>query len=273
MAKAGYTAVTVFDKQPYNENGYSTSDGADAASADLNKVMRLSYGNELLYQRLAFDGIASWNDWNAAIATSAPEDLPNGLTPQDLVWNNCGFLRLSIDGKLSDHERATLANMTREGLRDTQYVIGNVEDERRARLKGFEKKFDPFRRKQQGKDLTGVFDSTAGFVQASKACAWVMHLCRKAGVQFVLGEFAGQLTSFVKADGRTVGIQTADGLQHRADLVILAGEHPSARTKMFKRSQLIVFSSSWRLDSFAISHNLSTPRNNGRQRRLLPATS
>ncbi|KAI5866534.1 FAD dependent oxidoreductase [Durotheca rogersii] len=227
LSQAGYKDITVFDKQPYAENEYSTARGADAASADLNKVMRMSYGEEIEYQRLAFDGVDTWNAWNREIQSSKPEDLPRGLKPSDLIWNNCGFLRMSTDGRLSAMERATLGNMTREGLRQTQFVIGDPEDEERARSHfqpgEWEKKSDPFGRRRQGKELVGVFDSTAGFVEASKACTWVMHLCRKNGVRFVLGKRDGQVASFIKdGNGKTVGIRTVGSAEYRSKLVILA---------------------------------------------------
>ncbi|KAI0894722.1 FAD dependent oxidoreductase [Annulohypoxylon nitens] len=227
LSQAGYKNITVFDKQPYADNAYSTTDGADAASADFNKVMRMSYGDEIEYQRLAFEGLKTWDAWNDEIRSSKPEDLPHGLKPTDLIWNNCGFLRMSIDGKLSAHEHATLEGMTREGLRETQFMIGDTEDEKRAKTHfrpgEWEKKSDPFGRKKQGKDLVGVFDSTAGFVEASKACIWAMHLCRRNGVRFVLGEKEGQVSTFIKdGSGRTIGIRTASGAEHRSELVILA---------------------------------------------------
>ncbi|KAI1458162.1 FAD dependent oxidoreductase [Annulohypoxylon moriforme] len=227
LSQAGYKNITVFDKQPYADNAYSTTNGADAASADFNKVMRMSYGDEIEYQRLAFEGLKTWNAWNDEIRSSKPEDLPLGLKPTDLIWNNCGFLRMSIDGKLSTIEHATLAGMTREGLRQTQFVLGNVEDEKRAishfREGEWEKKSDPFGRKKQEKELVGVFDSTAGFVEASKACIWAMHLCRRNGVQFILGEKEGQASTFIKNErGRTVGLRTISGVEYHSELLILA---------------------------------------------------
>ncbi|KAH8800255.1 FAD dependent oxidoreductase [Xylogone sp. PMI_703] len=222
LATSGYTDVTIFDYQPYDENAYSTTDGADAASADLNKVMRLSYGEEVLYQRLAFDGLTTWNAWNEELAATPARDLPKGFRPGDKVWDNCGFLRLSTDRNLSAHERSTLASLTADGLRDTQYIIGDPRDEERAKSKGWDKKFDPFKRKERGRNLVGVLDTTAGFVEASKTCLWALHLVRKAGVKCVLGKEVGRCISFLKEKERTVGIKTADGLDHSAELVVLA---------------------------------------------------
>jgi sarcosine oxidase/L-pipecolate oxidase len=109
--------VKVFDYQPYDHNKYSTSDGADAASADLNKVMRMSYGNDILSQRLAFEAAGMWKKWNDEISKMLSSHLPKGLTPEDKLFENCGFFRLSADNKLSVHEETTLKGMTMEGLR------------------------------------------------------------------------------------------------------------------------------------------------------------
>ncbi|KAI1141760.1 hypothetical protein F5Y05DRAFT_410319 [Hypoxylon sp. FL0543] len=54
--KIGYEDITVFDKQPYTDNACSTTDEANAASADFHKVMRMSYGEEIEYQGFAFGG-------------------------------------------------------------------------------------------------------------------------------------------------------------------------------------------------------------------------
>ncbi|KAB8293065.1 hypothetical protein EYC80_007425 [Monilinia laxa] len=224
LSKAGYTDITIFDYQPYHENEYSTTNGADAASADFNKVMRMSYGSDIMYQRLAMEGVKIWNEWNEQLSKTPNSELPKGLSSDDKLWENCGFLRLSEDDVLSDHELTTLVSLTNEGLRDTQYILGNVEDENRARdsFRRFDQKFDALKRKEKGQALRGVFDSTAGFLRASKACLWAMHLARKSGVKFVIGE-NGRLASLIKeSDGKVVGVKTADGVSHRAELVIIA---------------------------------------------------
>ncbi|KAF2264305.1 FAD dependent oxidoreductase, partial [Lojkania enalia] len=223
LSKAGYSNITIFDRQPYLDNEYSTSNGADAASADINKVIRLSYGKEILHQKLAFEAIDLWNEWNKQIANSNAEDLPKGLCPGDKVWINCGFLRLSKDDKISTFEEETLENLEREGLRDTQYIIGDANDQQRANRNGLSDKFDPMGlRKRRGK-IVGVYDTLGGFVHASKACYWALHLLYNANVRLVLGGNKGTVTKFTRSvQGVTNGVKTADGLYHQADLVVVA---------------------------------------------------
>lgn len=82
---------------------------------------------------------------------------------------------------------------------------------------------DPFHRKEQGKPHIAVLDSTAGFVAAGRSCLWALHLCRRAGVNFVLGPRSGKLRRLVSTDSGSVqGIETEDGKSHSADLVIIA---------------------------------------------------
>jgi hypothetical protein len=57
LARSGYKDVTLFDYQPYLENGYACSKGCGSASADENKILRASYGEKKLYQDMAFDAI------------------------------------------------------------------------------------------------------------------------------------------------------------------------------------------------------------------------
>lgn len=217
----------MFDYQPYHQNEYSSEDGADAASADFNKVMRLSYGQDIMHQRLAFEAAGLWEQWNEDLSKTPASELPNGLTPRDKLFEQCGYLRLSHDGKLSDHETMTLENLTKEGLRETQYTIGDAEDEKRAQNSAarHDRKFDALKRAERGQSLVGVFDSISGFTRASKAMVWTMHLARRLGVKFVLGE-QGRLSTLLKSpDGLKInGIRTADGVSHMADLVIVAGK-------------------------------------------------
>ncbi|WRT66076.1 uncharacterized protein IL334_003029 [Kwoniella shivajii] len=237
MSRRGYKDITIFDLQPYHENSYDPAQGCDAASADVNKIYRCSYGEEIEYQNLALSGRKVWQSWNDQIASSSQTDLPPALTPKTQLYVNNGFLRISTHSELSEYDNVSLEYLEKADLRKYQTVRTNKED--RARLAKLDKeqpgqnwmhKLDLFKDRldpDNGKPLDGFLDVTGGFTRADKACAWVLHLCKKAGVKFVLGKQEGKLSKLLEekdsSGGKVMkGIQTADGKQHLGDLVIVA---------------------------------------------------
>lgn len=46
LAEGGYGCITVFDRWNFDENFYNPANGCDGASADINKVFRMAYGNQ-----------------------------------------------------------------------------------------------------------------------------------------------------------------------------------------------------------------------------------
>lgn len=48
MARGGYKDITIFDRCSFDTNYYNPSDGCDGASADINKVFRMAYGEKLM---------------------------------------------------------------------------------------------------------------------------------------------------------------------------------------------------------------------------------
>lgn len=219
LSRNGYKDITLFDYQKYDTNGYFIAEGCDAASADENKILRASYGNEKLYQELAFEAMKDWEQWNEDIKTS--KTFPVGVSGSDEIWVNCGFTRLGDTSSLDEHELSTQANFPEE-LRHTQYRITSAKSKQEAAAAGIpSSKLDPFNREARGLKIEGMFDNTAGFVRASKACSWVLHLCKEAGVKTNLGD-TGRLQNIMFANNRATGIKTADGTEHLADLVIVA---------------------------------------------------
>lgn len=47
LARDGYTDITIFDRCAFDKNFYDPSNGCDGASADLNKIFRMSYGEKI----------------------------------------------------------------------------------------------------------------------------------------------------------------------------------------------------------------------------------
>ncbi|EIW65833.1 hypothetical protein TREMEDRAFT_41277 [Tremella mesenterica DSM 1558] len=232
LAKGGYKDVTVFDYQPYQDNAYNPSEGCDGASADVNKIYRCTYGDETEYQDLAFSGRPIWLEWNEQIAKSKPEDLPKGLTPETKLFVPCGFYRLAVGPQLSAYDQMCLDELEKAGLREELHVKKNAAD--MARLAEKDKAdpsthwlekisvFDNF----QGGTLDGFVDTVAGMTYADKSCAWARYLCEKAGVKFILGPEVGKLDDLIyEGEGdskKVVGLKTADGKEHKADVVVVA---------------------------------------------------
>lgn len=220
LARRGYKNVHMFDYQPYHENSYACSAGCDAASCDENKILRASYGNAKLYQDLAFKVMPEWQKWNEILSKTPVDQLPSGLTPDVKLWYNCGYLRLSDNG-LEQSEIDTQKNFP-EDIKHTQYRVSDEQRRRDARADGIPySKVDPFGRLEKALPTDGVLDMTGGFVLASRACAFGLHLCHGLGVHTYFGPNYG-MQRLSKRGGKITGIVTMDGNEHGGDLVIVA---------------------------------------------------
>ena len=127
-------------------------------------------------------------------------------------------------------EKETLANMQRDGLRDTQFVKGDPVDCERAGELGWKDKILNFEIPgSSGKSYGAVLDSTAGFIRCSLACAHYQELAADKGVKFYFGQ-QGTVTSLIKTASsvepgkeKITGLETENGLVHHADSVVIAG--------------------------------------------------
>lgn len=219
LARRGYSDITVFDRDDLENTSYSVASGCSGASADENKVVRASYGEAKLYEDLAFKAVDEWNRWNDDIAKSQTH--PRGLTQQDRVWYNCGFLRAS-EGGLDSHEQST-QNSLPQHLRWTQYRVSDdqrINDAIKDNVAAA--RLDPWERKKRGLPYDGILDMTGGFVRASLSCSWALHRCRELGVKFVLGE-PGKVAELLYNSDKVVGLKTEEGNSYLADLVVVAG--------------------------------------------------
>ncbi|ODN79263.1 hypothetical protein L202_03277 [Cryptococcus amylolentus CBS 6039] len=217
LAQRGYTHVTVYDYQPYHLNAYNPAGGCDAASADVNKIYRCSYGKETEYQDLAFSGRPIWLAWNAQLASTPAHLLPPGLSPSDKLFVPSGFLRISDGEGLSAYDADCLEALKEAGLRGHQHVSVSVFCS--VGRCGFGKVPYP---------LATTLDTSAGFTYADKSCAWARFLAEQAGVKFVLGPEEGKFDELLfgepSAGGekKVRGLKTVDGNEHLADVVIVA---------------------------------------------------
>lgn len=166
----------------------------------------------MLYQNLATQAIDVWKFWNQ----SSPIPL----------FVNCGWARLNDEVALDALEIATQSSIDVAGFTQTQYNLEDASERARAEKDGWGgPRLDQFRRCDRGLPNWGVLDSLAGFTYADAACRFVLGLVQSKGGNTVFGA-SGEFQGFVKTESRVIGIKTADGKSHFADLIILAaGPH------------------------------------------------
>ncbi|TQV93050.1 FAD dependent oxidoreductase [Cordyceps javanica] len=212
LREKGHT-VTVFDRHPYDETQYDpvADENVQAASVDHNKIFRASYGTKLHYQRLALESRQEW----VAINKSSDAEL---FVPS-------GMLRVQPSEELGALEKETLANMERDGIRDTQFLKSLVEDRQRAKAGGWDAKLldFPIPDSSDARTYEAVLDSLGGFMRCSNACLYFHKLASSIGVQFIFGNEHGAVESILEEavgnEKKAVGVKTKDGVTHKADLI------------------------------------------------------
>jgi sarcosine oxidase/L-pipecolate oxidase len=240
LGQRGYTNVTVIDKQDYDKTLYSYELGCDAASAgkctaiyspssdltwcsDVNKILRVAYGSDTVYQNLALQALEVWKEWNKELAAST--DLPNGLTREDVLYVNSGSLNIFTTPELPLFEQQSLDNITAAGKGHTQFVANKAEDRVGATELGFGYALDPFNRVKRERPYNALLDTIGGLCYADKACLFALHKARALGVNFIFGP-QGTFESFTyptSDPNEVTGVRTADGVEHSAELTIVAG--------------------------------------------------
>ncbi|KAL4799270.1 FAD dependent oxidoreductase [Aspergillus venezuelensis] len=227
LVRRGYKDVTVFDKQPYDETFYSYLKGCDAASADLNKIIRSAYGSDTTYQSLTLSAIEEWKKWNDELETG--KLVPPGMKTSDRVFIQNGHLVLTDRDTLPDFEVDSIENTEKAGLKDSQLDITIPRKVKLAEEKGLGYAVDPFQygRSKSGKGNVGVLDTTGGLAVADKACRFALAKARALGAKFVFGTGAGRMEALLydsdsSGPGKVTGIRTANGKVHKASMTILA---------------------------------------------------
>jgi sarcosine oxidase/L-pipecolate oxidase len=229
LARRGYTDVTVLDRQPCDKLQYSYFQGADGASADINKIVRSAYGAQTEYQMLSVEAIAGWKQWNQELA--AGTTTPPGLGRSDRVFVPNGNISLSTAETLPPWEVACIEGMEKAGQPDVMLDTTNPRHCKVAADKGMSFAMDPFHREKRAKPNVGVLDATGGMAVADKACRFALHKARELGVKFIFGPEEGYFEAFCYERGsasssgasqRVIGVRTRDGKTHKAAMTLMA---------------------------------------------------
>ncbi|KAH6886303.1 FAD dependent oxidoreductase [Thelonectria olida] len=217
LSRRGYQDVTVFDRHDYDEKVYSYQNGCDAASADLNKIIRSAYGSQTEYQELSFEAIKHWHAWNQELAAG---NVPPGMSSTDRVFHNNGAISINSGDSLPPFEQDTIQAMTKLGHGHTQLATTDPVHVKYAEHLGFN--LDQFGAKSRGHATVGVLDTSGGYAVADKACHFALHKARGHGTNFIFGPTAGAFESYIFEGDQVVGIRTKDGTAHSAKLTIMA---------------------------------------------------
>ncbi len=183
LRRRGYP-VSLFDPGPLPH--------PDAASTDINKVIRMDYGVEDIYMDLMDEAFARWQDWNAR-------------WPRPL-YHQTGMVFLSSrEMEPGEFEYESAVRLKQRGVPIEELRPRNV----RRRFPAWD----------SAQELYGYFNPRAGWAESGEVVAQLVRQARVDGVLLYEGEtFAG----LSESDSRVKGIVTAGGKPFPADIVILA---------------------------------------------------
>ncbi|KAI9259887.1 FAD dependent oxidoreductase [Sporodiniella umbellata] len=196
LSLKGQYEICVYDRQPIPS--------PDAASTDINKIVRMDYSKNTLYMHLAIESIFLWLEWNRERTECN----------QDLLFHQVGVLLFGRE-ELSASEKASLRAIREAGyghfieeFKNSQEILDRFPQFRSAVENGFQ---------------TAYLNKQGGWCNSAEAVKHVYQKCIENGVQFYLGE-QGALDRLLFDPRETqsvVGVQTVDGTEHYGDLVLL----------------------------------------------------
>ncbi|KAI0629034.1 FAD dependent oxidoreductase [Trametes polyzona] len=183
LLKRGYKNLTVIDRSP-------VLPAPDAASTDLNKIVRSSYP-DIFYTRLAREAIAAWKDteeWGDTYHESGVYcPLKLGETYTDKAYENDVALGARIEH------------------------LSGPDAVRKA--------FPPSVNLAIPENARGYLNRDGGWAFASQGVSRLMDKITSLGGKIVPGKPVAEL---LRADGKTTGVRCEDGSSFEADLTVLA---------------------------------------------------
>ncbi len=183
LQRRGYT-VTVLDPGPVPH--------PLAASNDVNRMVRMDYGDDKLYSDLGAEAIEGWHAWN--------ETRGRPLYHQD------GFLVLTSQPL----EPGAVERQSYDLLTAAGWPLERLNSE------AVSQRF-PLWNSEHYTD--GYFNPRGGWAEAGETVSFLAREARVAGVQIRTGL---QIESVMVESGRAVGLRSADGSEVRADAVVVA---------------------------------------------------
>ncbi|KAJ3329418.1 hypothetical protein HDU76_007944 [Blyttiomyces sp. JEL0837] len=191
--------VTVFDRLEIPAQ--------DAASTDINKVVRPDYASEILYQKLALDSIARFKVWNA-------DALKRYGRP---LYYECGVAYLTATEAMNDFEVESLKELKEVGYGEKMELV--TAEVTKEKWPGLASCADTLK--------GGYINHGAGFGDSGLTIRYLHDIAKEIGVKFITGPKAGYFRSFLNTDPTNptavTGIKTADKKSHFGKVIVAAG--------------------------------------------------
>ena len=171
-----------------------------AASADISKAVRMEYGSDLEYFRMAEISIRRWQEWNDLFDTK--------------LYHQVGFLMLMKEPITS--EKQSFEQASHQSLLSAGYTPEIIK---REALKDRYAAFSPLTYAE------ACYNSVGGYAESSKALEHLTSYAISLGVDIHLGQTADQL---LVENHRLTGIRTKEGSVFNCGHAhIAAGAHTS----------------------------------------------
>lgn len=172
-----------------------------AATTDLNKIIRVDYGSDRLYQDLGLESIKAWQEWSKDCETRLGRPL--------FHQTGVAYLSRSQDFTKEDcFEKDSVETLRSAGL-EGSVLEGNVY-EKFPGLSAFAPDFP-----------SGYVNTLGGWGNSGLSIEYLYQVLQEKGVKFILGR-EGSFQEVIVDNGVAIGVITADGKRHLADKIVLA---------------------------------------------------
>lgn len=169
-----------------------------AASTDISKVVRMEYGSDVEYFKMAETSIRRWHDWNEMLG--------------EKVYHEVGFLMLckeNIDQQTHTYEKSSYGTLIQSGY--------NTE---RLDAKMLNRRFPAVNTEVY---IDSNFNTRGGFVESGLAIQKLAEYARKIGVQIFEHQTA---TELVIENNQLNAVKTQEGKTfHCGHAIVAAGAH------------------------------------------------
>lgn len=169
-----------------------------AASTDISKIVRMEYGSDAFYMKMAAKCIPIWREWNDLLG--------------EKLYHEVGFMlacREPMEQQKKGFEKTSFDNLIAHGYQPERLTGAAISN-----------RFPAFKKETY---VDGFYHKKAGFVESGRAIEKLTEYARQIGVSVFEGQTAAEL---IQSNNQIFGVKTKEGLEFQAGhTIICAGAH------------------------------------------------